>query len=140
MQNIVDLLYVISIHTPTQGVTKSIIRYISPCLISIHTPTQGVTENVATEDDVRTISIHTPTQGVTLDWVTGRRDTLYFNPHSHAGSDDSPSVLLWVQLNFNPHSHAGSDENIATEDDVRTISIHTPTQGVTTGNQKWTMQ
>ncbi len=77
-----------------------------------------MTENVATEDDVRTISIHTPTQGVTLDWVTGRRDTLYFNPHSHAGSD----------------------ENIATEDDVRTISIHTPTQGVTTGNQKWTMQ
>ena len=33
---------------------------------------------------------------------------------------------------FNPHSHAGSDENISGKLDVTNISIHTPTQGVTT--------
>ena len=80
----------------------------------------------------KTISIHTPTQGVTSfisGWV---RFTAYFNPHSHAGSD-----LDWVTgrrdtLYFNPHSHAGSDyETPIKHIDAKAISIHTPTQGVT---------
>ena len=36
-------------------------------IISIHTPTQGVTEYNPVENYDRQISIHTPTQGVTLD-------------------------------------------------------------------------
>ena len=56
---------VISIHTPTQGVTFCF-RY-SPhtALISIHTPTQGVTADSCDIPNCLTISIHTPTQGVT---------------------------------------------------------------------------
>ena len=78
----------ISIHTPTQGVTLQstyrihktadfnphshagsdayICSKIKPITISIHTPTQGVTcrELSASADEIL-ISIHTPTQGVT---------------------------------------------------------------------------
>ena len=34
--------------------------------------------------------------------------------------------------NFNPHSHAGSDGTVVIDSDTVLISIHTPTQGVTT--------
>ena len=33
----------VSIHTPTQGVTKKANKGIQPSIVSIHTPTQGVT-------------------------------------------------------------------------------------------------
>ena len=59
----------ISIHTPTQGVTKD--RYITKNnrIISIHTPTQGVTREVEEVGENKEISIHTPTQGVTLSQI-----------------------------------------------------------------------
>ena len=82
------LLLMISIHTPTQGVTAfDYLQYaISdgfqstlprrewplPCRkrlesssISIHTPTQGVTVQFSNDESIYEISIHTPTQGVT---------------------------------------------------------------------------
>ena len=55
-------------------------------IVSIHTPTQGVTQGALTEKQVQTVSIHTPTQG-----VTARNDDstaiARFNPHTHAGCD-----------------------------------------------------
>ena len=36
------------------------------------------------------------------------------------------------KANFNPHSHAGSDKPNLGNNERITISIHTPTQGVTT--------
>ena len=56
----------ISIHTPTQGVTRKLASYFVKYSISIHTPTQGVTETDPVIWVGNTISIHTPTQGVTL--------------------------------------------------------------------------
>ena len=55
----------ISIHTPTQGVTKCGWDSLSADDISIHTPTQGVTDPDFIYNMRRSISIHTPTQGVT---------------------------------------------------------------------------
>ena len=57
--------------------------------VSIHTPTQGVTKldisNVPTEN----VSIHTPTQGVTdYNEIIAALDSLGFNPHTHAGCDE----------------------------------------------------
>ena len=56
----------------------------------------------------------------------------YFNPHSHAGSDNLFCIFKVDIPHFNPHSHAGSDQRVG-YNGVRwlVISIHTPTQGVT---------
>ena len=59
--------YIISIHTPTQGVTKNLSNGVLKINISIHTPTQGVTGGGSGNVKQSDISIHTPTQGVTLD-------------------------------------------------------------------------
>ncbi len=121
----------ISIHTPTQGVTLWIFRLSFLGSISIHTPTQGVTGWGCRGGGRFYISIHTPTQGVTSikcqPWLIG----LYFNPHSHAGSDCSFAILSSAASHFNPHSHAGSDSMCVIHLQLSGISIHTPTQGVT---------
>ena len=57
----------VSIHTPTQGVTKaSTVVSGASALVSIHTPTQGVTRDVPQFEEYIRVSIHTPTQGVTV--------------------------------------------------------------------------
>ncbi len=77
------------------------------------------------------ISIHTPTQGVTGSRQSIRGNPSHFNPHSHAGSDLHRRKHRMRQIHFNPHSHAGSDMMGGTMASVESISIHTPTQGVT---------
>ncbi len=99
--------------------------------ISIHTPTQGVTEKQLADQQKIIISIHTPTQGVTRVRTGGGLSGNYFNPHSHAGSDFQPVKSSFAFLHFNPHSHAGSDCLPSDLVCLVEISIHTPTQGVT---------
>ena len=78
-------------------------------VISIHTPTKGVTSGSYAGRDRQTISIHTPTKGVTVE-QGGQIGWLYdFNPHSHEGSDEKVNNQLAVKTHFNPHSHEGSD-------------------------------
>ncbi len=67
-----------------------------------HVTISGVTKHI-------NISIHTPTQGVTAINCRARVAHTYFNPHSHAGSDDTYISCLVSPVDFNPHSHAGSD-------------------------------
>ncbi len=79
-----------------------------------------------------TISIHTPTRGVTSENESGRPNPFTnFNPHSHKGSDFNGCVLISHCEYFNPHSHKGSDDITFTAYAHITISIHTPTRGVT---------
>ena len=78
-------------------------------IISIHTPTQGVTVHCCLPAVGFAISIHTPTQGVTLFFPICLFPTIYFNPHSHAGSDGCRKYAVLPVFYFNPHSHAGSD-------------------------------
>ena len=106
--------------------------------VSIHTPTQGVTKldisNVPTEN----VSIHTPTQGVTLDQAAVAALEAGFNPHTHAGCDKQldketrnllvsihtptqgvtfcSTMITRVLLCFNPHTHAGCDGAIGKTD------------------------
>ncbi len=54
--------------------------------VSIHTPTQGVTRSCSRSWTVSHVSIHTPTQGVTFHRLI-RPSTRSFNPHTHAGCD-----------------------------------------------------
>ncbi len=57
---------------------------------------------------------------------------MYFNPRSHARSDDLQTYSDHKHKNFNPRSHARSDVGYKLTDlmDME-ISIHAPTQGAT---------
>ena len=56
---------------------------------------------------------------------------LRFNPHTHAGCDSTSSISSDQYCCFNPHTHAGCDYREIIEPGAITVSIHTPTQGVT---------
>ena len=62
-------LLLVSIHTPTKGVTSACIRGVIARGVSIHTPTKGVTLAQCYFIQHRLVSIHTPTKGVTYVWL-----------------------------------------------------------------------
>ena len=102
-------------------------------LVSIHTPTQGVTAITILHRCEVSVSIHTPTQGVTL-WE--QQVFMYkqcFNPHTHAGCDlrhHFPNISKAMVSIHTPTQ--GVTNRLRTENqELKTVSIHTPTQGVT---------
>ena len=103
------------------------------------------------------VSIHTPTQGVTFLYICNVF-RICFNPHTHAGCDNPLPRLTRVHNRFNPHTHAGCDiindkladtinsfnphthagcDYLLTRHyfEYESVSIHTPTQGVTSGSR-----
>ena len=103
---------VISIHTPTRGVTASDItwsiwqRNFNP---HSHKGSDGTEISV---DFSPTWFQSTLPQG---EWLRTSATVLvdcYFNPHSHKGSDFNRDSMLIVCRYFNPHSHKGSDWNV----------------------------
>ena len=102
-------------------------------MVSIHTPTQGVTYKSVEAEKNSVVSIHTPTQGVTTLRVPRVSDRFSFNPHTHAGCDNLGTTPTKTIKSFNPHTHAGCDYGTPYEMAKRIVSIHTPTQGVTPG-------
>ena len=81
--------------------------------------------------DTILVSIHTPTKGVTWDpsatWVAARG----FNPHTHEGCDCRYYAGSSPLRCFNPHTHEGCDKSKFRWFPLRSVSIHTPTKGVT---------
>ena len=99
------------------------------------------------------VSIHTPTQGVTSIFLPEASAETSFNPHTHAGCDacipswsnagcgfqsthprrvwHACTIILICNKCFNPHTHAGCDALIPNWAAIWSVSIHTPTQGVT---------
>ena len=98
----------VSIHTPTQGVT---------CSKKGSSPKECFNPHTHAGCDLREsecrgelfVSIHTPTQGVTPPCIQLSKTEESFNPHTHAGCDGH-----YLQGVCRP-----------------VVSIHTPTQGVT---------
>ena len=123
----------VSIHTPTQGVTISphsrrpTGRSFNP---HTHAGCDPGTGYLACR--IPAVSIHTPTQGVTKFVFYFFMCHNCFNPHTHAGCDGS--WVFWFNKfqGFNPHTHAGCDKIMEGEVSLTDVSIHTPTQGVTT--------
>ena len=104
-------------------------------LISIHTPTKGVTFCDNAGDAGRyDFNPHSHEGSDSKDWQRHRQPG-NFNPHSHEGSDSIVWSVRSMRRDFNPHSHEGSDASdlISLVDSV--ISIHTPTKGVTQRRQ-----
>ena len=79
--------YIVSIHTPTKGVTGFYNKSIFLHIVSIHTPTKGVTTLAAHDVSIMVVSIHTPTKGVTSIDPAHADDFERFNPHTHEGCD-----------------------------------------------------
>ena len=151
--SLLPMKLIVSIHTPTQGVTLShnSVVYIYDCF-NPHTHAGC---------DIIALSLH-----IAL---------VSFNPHTHAGCDAFAHVIhtrifrfqsthprrVWQNLDvdyvispmfqsthprrvwhwkqcvrnlvrcFNPHTHAGCDNGFTAFFMFKNVSIHTPTQGVT---------
>ena len=106
--------------------------------ISIHTPTQGVTRTYpARRPHRRNFNPHSHTGSDRGCFYHGPDPLFYFNPHSHTGSDPNLQARLYSGKYFNPHSHTGSDITSTPKANGGKISIHTPTQGVTAAGRNF---
>ena len=121
----------VSIHTPTKGVTRAGSHAPGKRLVSIHTPTKGVTENNKTIVEVTDVSIHTPTKGVTLCPIKTHQVIICFNPHTHEGCDRTDG-RWFVSVQVSIHTPTkGVTARIDGLVNAEFVSIHTPTKGVT---------
>ena len=68
------------------GCDFGVIQARQEAVVSIHTPTQGVTIVIFNGINISIVSIHTPTQGVTSH-LSSVSSMECFNPHTHAGCD-----------------------------------------------------
>ena len=98
----------VSIHTPTQGVTH-IIRHLSKCLWFQSTHPRRVWLEVAQGVELFHVFQSTHPRRVWLNHLT----------------------TITIAKCFNPHTHAGCDTDKTTNSIHTKVSIHTPTQGVT---------
>ena len=100
-------------------------------MVSIHTPTKGVTcYQYLYQTPGRSFNPHTHegcdyTLAVCIVAFQG------FNPHTHEGCDLCASPKCAHRSGFNPHTHEGCDQALATVYGNFLVSIHTPTKGVT---------
>ena len=105
---------IISIHAPTRGATKKVLKSLTKASISIHAPTRGATS--AFHYPYIPPYNFNPRSHERSDFsIISSRDTLKdFNPRSHERSD-CLSALFWIRFSvyFNPRSHERSDSNIA---------------------------
>ena len=54
-----------------------------------------------------------------------------FNPHTHEGCDLVLVLVVCTMIGFNPHTHEGCDRKYSASRSLPSVSIHTPTKGVT---------
>ena len=127
-------LVIVSIHTPTQGVTTSIM-YPAQASQFQSTHPRRVWPFCTFAMCSEYVSIHTPTQGVTAATIFCSEFNKFQSTHprrvwpSHKWQDPR-------HTSFNPHTHAGCDRTEARQMPVTEVSIHTPTQGVTLSSTK----
>ena len=83
------------------------------------------------ERQISDISIHAPTQGATVSKQQDFSNDIYFNPRSHARSDDAWGNKVFTQ-NISIHAPTqGATLGINNNNMDKKISIHAPTQGAT---------
>ena len=122
----------VSIHTPTKGVTAIIPVALPTVHVSIHTPTKGVTGKLVRKYEEQPVSIHTPTKGVTAKAFQRMCRPFCFNPHTHEGCDTIPAKVQLVRHLFqSTHPRRVWPETINERVNSIIVSIHTPTKGVT---------
>ena len=109
--------------------TSSNLPLVTP-IISIHTPTQGVTYEIISTIKLYTFQSTLPRR----EWrLFSNVVCIPRQFQSTLPRREWPSSAMSFAFpdNFNPHSHAGSDFLNKRKEICQWISIHTPTQGVT---------
>ena len=152
MEILENVLSIVSIHTPTQGVTRTI------CYLNTWSMFQSTHPRRVWQDYSGLLGFphkfqSTHPRRVWHGKVLFTQAESGFNPHTHAGCDhvdydgETPLGLfqsthprrVWLKgagistltASFNPHTHAGCDSCKISHIRHRQVSIHTPTQGVT---------
>ncbi len=99
-------------------------------IVSIHTPTQGVTTSIMYPAQASQFQSTHPRR-VWLIYHFLHFRTECFNPHTHAGCDDV-TVYFSVSAKVSIHTPTqGVTQSITSTKLIKIVSIHTPTQGVT---------
>ena len=127
------LWYIISIHTPTKGVTLVYTMIGVYPEISIHTPTKGVTTIKCYFKPTWRISIHTPTKGVTLHWIINCLEQMQISIHTPT-KGVTVIISFWSNTIIEFQSTLPRREwplSLYVPSHTLVISIHTPTKGVT---------
>ena len=104
----------VSIHTPTKGVTGVFSFCLIIKVVSIHTPTKGVTMHRHLIVPTIQVSIHTPTKGVTIVSVCSRLSVVFQSTHPRRVWHNFKPFAKLIKC-FNPHTHEGCDNNAFNE-------------------------
>ena len=124
---------IVSIHTPTKGVTQEAAVQGAQNKVSIHTPTKGVTSVWQPSASTLLVSIHTPTKGVTDRNNRGSEEGRFQSTHPRRVWLSEHSS--WIGICVSIHTPTKGVTVVgACCKPWRCVSIHTPTKGVT-GNQ-----
>ena len=100
-------------------------------LVSIHTPTKGVTWITKGPTRLKeSFNPHTH-EGCDFSEVVAKPIVRGFNPHTHEGCDSTDLLTFSCDFCFNPHTHEGCDYVARRFFAGKGVSIHTPTKGVT---------
>ena len=100
-------------------------------MISIHAPTKGATKELLKELAKQAISIHAPTKGATSLLYSTYSNKKNFNPRSHEGSDRL-AVHFPLRIIISIHAPTkGATVFDGFHLKSRVISIHAPTKGAT---------
>ena len=102
-------LNMISIHTPTRGVTKTSISSFALLKFQSTLPQGEWRWYIRLSDSIYSISIHTPTRGVTQFHSLLKRRFSLFQSTLPQGEWQYTHFAGVYLLYFNPHSHKGSD-------------------------------
>ena len=125
-----EYLKVVSIHTPTWGVTSESWSYGNTNCVSIHTPTWGVTWNKDKFMGILPFQSTHLHEVWLLEVLLVILIFLFQSTHLH----EVWLCVLWYQFSiycFNPHTYMRCDFKPASSKRLRWVSIHTPTWGVT---------
>ena len=101
----------VSIHTPTWGVTPDEVSGRWGTGVSIHTPTWGVTPLSRLMEHLNKVSIHTPTWGVTGHQQWRSIGKPGFNPHTYMRCDSIYCSYDEFKDSFNPHTYMRCDSD-----------------------------
>ena len=122
---------IVSIHTPTWGVTTSTCKKTTPpCSFNPHTYMRCDLQVIADASDIDRFNPHTYMR---CDFA--RHEAIWkdkrFNPHTYMRCDQDGAWYVMTEDGFNPHTYMRCDsiDPICLYPIV--VSIHTPTWGVT---------
>ena len=99
-------------------------------LVSIHTPTKGVTQSKHRKYPRNQFQSTHPRRVWLFVYLKTKSLNRFQSTHPRRVWPAEPRAVHLVKC-FNPHTHEGCDPKVSSNSDRKLVSIHTPTKGVT---------